>query len=89
MRATELQTPIAAGPRKVAALAALLLAGAAWGAEAQEAARAPGPAAAGSPALTEVARFGHQVTGVTAARDGRVFVNFPRWSEMPRSPWPR
>lgn len=31
--------------------------------------------------LHEVARFDHQVTGVTASRDGRVFVNFPRWSE--------
>ncbi|MCR8526462.1 L-dopachrome tautomerase-related protein, partial [Escherichia coli] len=25
--------------------------------------------------------FEHQVTGVTVARDGRIFVNFPRWTE--------
>ncbi|OLP61741.1 gluconolactonase [Xaviernesmea oryzae] len=31
--------------------------------------------------LQEVARFDHQVTGVTVAEDGRIFVNFPRWSE--------
>ncbi|MCD2324168.1 major royal jelly family protein [Sphingomonas sp. IC-56] len=32
-------------------------------------------------ALTEVARFEHQVTGVTVSPDGRIFVNFPRWTE--------
>jgi sugar lactone lactonase YvrE len=31
--------------------------------------------------LQEVAKFEHQVTGVTVAEDGRIFVNFPRWSE--------
>src|SRR5947199_3711825 len=31
--------------------------------------------------LEEAASFQHQVTGVTAAPDGRVFVNFPRWTE--------
>ncbi|TWI47326.1 major royal jelly protein [Pseudoduganella flava] len=31
--------------------------------------------------LEKVADFGHQVTGVTVAGDGRVFVNFPRWTE--------
>jgi sugar lactone lactonase YvrE len=31
--------------------------------------------------LQTVARFDHQVTGVTVSRDGRVFVNFPRWTE--------
>ena len=31
--------------------------------------------------LTKVAGFAHQVTGITVARDGRIFVNFPRWSE--------
>jgi sugar lactone lactonase YvrE len=31
--------------------------------------------------LTKVAGFAHQVTGVTVSRDGRMFVNFPRWSE--------
>jgi hypothetical protein len=28
-----------------------------------------------------VAEFPHQVTGVTVAQDGRIFVNFPRWTE--------
>ncbi|WCS28394.1 major royal jelly family protein (plasmid) [Methylobacterium sp. NMS14P] len=45
-----------------------------------------GPAAAQdtkpAPAtLTKVAGFAHQVTGITVSRDGRMFVNFPRWSE--------
>lgn len=31
--------------------------------------------------LTPVADFDHQVTGVTATPDGRIFVNFPRWTE--------
>jgi sugar lactone lactonase YvrE len=31
--------------------------------------------------LEEVAKFDHQVTGVTVTEDGRIFVNFPRWSE--------
>ncbi len=31
--------------------------------------------------LQQVAAFDHQVTGVTVARDGRIFVNFPRWTE--------
>ena len=31
--------------------------------------------------LTKVADFDHQVTGVTVSRDGRIFVNFPRWTE--------
>ena len=31
--------------------------------------------------LQEVATFEHQVTGVTVSEDGRIFVNFPRWSE--------
>jgi len=31
--------------------------------------------------LQKVASFKHQVTGVTVAEDGRIFVNFPRWSE--------
>ncbi|WP_245517455.1 major royal jelly family protein [Methylorubrum sp. Q1] len=35
----------------------------------------------GKAALTKVASFEHQVTGITVARDGRIFVNFPRWSE--------
>src|SRR5581483_1781281 len=31
--------------------------------------------------LELVAEFEHQVTGVSVAEDGRIFVNFPRWSE--------
>lgn len=31
--------------------------------------------------LQVVASFNHQVTGVTVAPDGRIFVNFPRWTE--------
>jgi sugar lactone lactonase YvrE len=31
--------------------------------------------------LLSVATFDHQVTGVTVAPDGRIFVNFPRWTE--------
>ncbi|SMP40801.1 SMP-30/gluconolactonase/LRE family protein [Noviherbaspirillum suwonense] len=31
--------------------------------------------------LQQVAAFEHQVTGVTVAKDGRIFVNFPRWTE--------
>ncbi len=37
--------------------------------------------AAGGPELTKVAAFDHQVTGVAVAKDGRIFVNFPRWTE--------
>lgn len=36
---------------------------------------------ASQPELREVARFDHQVTGVSVAKDGRIFVNFPRWTE--------
>ncbi|MFD1951748.1 L-dopachrome tautomerase-related protein [Sphingomonas arantia] len=38
-------------------------------------------AADGAPKLTQVATFDHQVTGVTVAPDGRIFVNFPRWTD--------
>ena len=31
--------------------------------------------------LQEAARFEHQVTGVTVSERGRIFVNFPRWTE--------
>jgi sugar lactone lactonase YvrE len=34
-----------------------------------------------SPALEQVATFEHQVTGVTVSENGRIFVNFPRWTE--------
>ncbi|WP_244472274.1 MULTISPECIES: major royal jelly family protein [unclassified Methylobacterium] len=33
------------------------------------------------PVLTKVASFEHQVTGVTVSPEGRIFVNFPRWTE--------
>lgn len=33
------------------------------------------------PDLVQVASFDHQVTGVTVSRDGRIFVNFPRWTD--------
>jgi sugar lactone lactonase YvrE len=60
-----------------AALAALLLSGTiVSGVAAAEAQVGP---AAGT--LTKVASFEHQVTGVTVSKDGRVFVNFPRWTE--------
>ncbi|MBV8613193.1 MAG: hypothetical protein JOY66_05405 [Acetobacteraceae bacterium] len=39
------------------------------------------PAPGGAARLQLVASFEHQVTGVTVAADGRIFVNFPRWSE--------
>ena len=42
----------------------------------------PGPPTASTGTrLQTVARFDHQVTGVTVSRDGRIFVNFPRWTE--------
>lgn len=31
--------------------------------------------------LTQVAQFDHQVTGVAVTPEGRIFVNFPRWTE--------
>jgi len=57
-----------------AALASLLLSTASY---AQE---SPTPAPTG-PELSEVATFDHQVTGVTVTEEGRIFVNFPRWTE--------
>ncbi|WP_026597324.1 L-dopachrome tautomerase-related protein [Methylobacterium sp. 77] len=61
-----------------AALVAMLLSGTLpSGASAAE--TPTGPAAGGT--LTKVASFEHQVTGVTVTKDGRIFVNFPRWTE--------
>jgi hypothetical protein len=34
--------------------------------------------------LEEAARFDHQATGVAVSAEGRVFVNFPRWTEDSR-----
>lgn len=42
---------------------------------------APSGSDAQGPHLRQIAAFDHQVTGVTVARDGRIFVNFPRWTE--------
>jgi len=49
-----------------------------------DSASTPQPLAADSTSqarLVEVARFEHQVTGVTVTKQGRIFVNFPRWTE--------
>jgi sugar lactone lactonase YvrE len=34
-----------------------------------------------TPELEQVAAFDHQVTGVTVSPEGRIFVNFPRWTD--------
>jgi sugar lactone lactonase YvrE len=60
--------------RSLTALAVALLTG-------TMASALPARAQEGKAALTKVASFEHQVTGITVARDGRIFVNFPRWSE--------
>ena len=60
--------------RLVAAFAGL----AAAAAFAAPTARSPSKDAAG---LNRIARFEHQATGVTVSEDGRIFVNFPRWTE--------
>jgi sugar lactone lactonase YvrE len=39
------------------------------------------PKSAPAARLEQVAAFSHQVTGVTVSEDGRIFVNFPRWTE--------
>jgi sugar lactone lactonase YvrE len=38
-------------------------------------------ARSGSVGIEKVAEFAHQVTGVTVSERGRIFVNFPRWTE--------
>jgi sugar lactone lactonase YvrE len=58
-------------------LPALALAGLA----AASTAALPASAAPAASKLQEVAKFGHQVTGVTVSETGRIFVNFPRWTE--------
>src|ERR687897_850114 len=57
-------------------------------ARAQTRPQTPAPEQALAPAgkrpsfrLEEAARFDHQATGVAVSADGRVFVNFPRWTE--------
>lgn len=62
----------------------MLLAGtavAAFSAAAAASAQQTAPAAGSKPAIERVAEFPHQVTGVTVTKDGRIFVNFPRWTE--------
>jgi sugar lactone lactonase YvrE len=34
-----------------------------------------------TPALTQIASFEQQLTGVAVTKDGRIFVNFPRWEK--------
>lgn len=61
-----------------------LAAGAAFGALAGSRpsfSQSQGVAPASSFKLEEVASFPHQVTGVACSPEGRVFVNFPRWTE--------
>ena len=41
----------------------------------------PAQAQSAEAKLVRVASFDHQVTGVTVSEDGRIFVNFPRWTE--------
>ena len=38
-------------------------------------------AAGSTPEVKEVARFGHELTGVTVNKEGRIFLSFPRWTE--------
>ena len=64
--------------RFTAACAALAMALLADGSVAQPQAAS---SASGAARLQLVAEFDHQVTGVTVAPDGRIFVNFPRWTE--------
>src|ERR1700709_110936 len=45
------------------------------------AAESPSGQSASQARLQQVAVFEHQVTGVTVSKDGRIFVNFPRWTE--------
>lgn len=39
------------------------------------------PAQRSATTLQQAAQFDHQVTGVTVTEKGRIFVNFPRWTE--------
>lgn len=48
---------------------------------AQQSAASQSRAASQGAQLQQVATFEHQVTGVTVSPDGRIFVNFPRWTE--------
>jgi sugar lactone lactonase YvrE len=50
-------------------------------AQSQALAPASPPSKPGSFRLEEAARFPSQATGVAVSADGRIFVNFPRWTE--------
>lgn len=58
-----------------------LLAATALSASALLAAPTASQAEGGAASVEKVADFPHQVTGVTVSEDGRIFVNFPRWTE--------
>jgi sugar lactone lactonase YvrE len=65
---------------------ALVLAGAGLSSAEAPAQTQAAPAARPEPpradtTLQQAARFEHQVTGVTVSERGRIFVNFPRWTE--------
>jgi hypothetical protein len=38
-------------------------------------------ASQGPEQLQQVASFEHQATGVSVSKEGRIFINFPRWTE--------
>lgn len=61
--------------KRLAGLLLLLLGGVSWAAAQQT------NQSRKSASLEEVAHFDHEVTGVAVAMDGRIFVNFPRWTE--------
>ena len=68
-------------PKFLPALPALLFScAAAFSIHAQDAAAVPAPGAKGKP-ITEVAHFqDYQVTGIAVSKSGRLFANFPRWT---------
>ena len=59
----------------------VVLAGAAAALAGTARAAVPGAAFGAVPTLQQVAGFDGQVTGVAVSRDGRIFVNFPRWEK--------
>nr|WP_246206140.1 major royal jelly family protein [Propylenella binzhouense] len=70
-------------PRTSISLRTAIIAGQLAFAGAASAQNSPEPAAGGGTLaeLEDVATFDHQVTGVTLSENGRIFVNFPRWTE--------
>lgn len=71
--------------RITATFLALVLAGAGWSAATAtaqtEASAAQSEHRRAGTTLQQAAQFEHQVTGVTVSERGRLFVNFPRWTE--------